>query len=144
MLATRAEILHDSAMPNTPGPRSIFLSAVGLTPQVVTESLYILATARRRFIPDEIHLLTTEEGQRRIDLMLRQGLADLASDLDCPALAEALGPNSIHVIHGADGNPLTDINSDIDNEAAANTICTLVRSFTADPATRLHVSRACA
>ena len=127
-------------MPNAPSPRRIFLSAVGLTPQVVTESLYVLATARPSFVPDEIHLLTTDEGRRRIDLMLRQGLADLASDLDCPALAEALSPNSIHVIAGTDGKSLADINSDIDNEAAANTICTLVRSLTADPATRLHVS----
>ena len=127
-------------MPSTLSPRRIFLSAVGLTPQVVTESLYVLANARPSFVPDEIHLLTTEEGRRRIDLMLKQGLADLASDLDCPVLAEALSPSSIHVIHGADGNPLTDINRDVDNEAAANTICSLVRSLTADPATQLHVS----
>lgn len=140
MLVTRAEILHDTLMPNASRPRRIFLSAVGLTPQVVTESLYVLATARPSFVPDEIHLLTTEEGRRRIDLMLRYGLADLAFDLDCPALAEALSPNSIHVIPGMDGKPLMDINSDVDNEAAANTICTLVRSLTADPVTRLHVS----
>jgi len=141
MLAIPEAILQHTVMPSTTYPRRIFLSAVGLTPQVVTESLYILATARPSFIPDEIHLLTTEEGRRRIDLMLEQGhLADLASNLDCPVLAEALSPSSIHVIHGADGKPLTDINSDVDNEAAANTICTLVRSLTADPATELHVS----
>lgn len=72
--------------------------------------------------------------------MLTQGLADLASNLDCPILAGALNPSSVHVIHDADGKPLTDINSDVDNEAAANKICTLVRSLTADPTTQLHVS----
>ena len=126
----------------TTGPRTVFLSAVGLTPQVVTETLYVLATAERPFVPKEIHLLTTEEGRRRVELLLGPALQALAADLDCPGLSEALKPEFVHVIRGADGQTLADIDSHADNESAANAICSLVRSLTADPNTRLHVSLA--
>ncbi|MBP6582128.1 MAG: hypothetical protein KA204_01445, partial [Chromatiaceae bacterium] len=44
-------------------PRRILLAVTGLTPQVVTETLYALAMERQPpFIPTEIHLLTTAEG----------------------------------------------------------------------------------
>ncbi|WP_287788057.1 CRISPR-associated ring nuclease Csm6 [Acidiphilium sp.] len=122
--------------------RSIFLSAVGLTPQVVTETLYALVTAKRPFVPHEIHLLTTEEGQRRVDLLLKPALQALAVDLNCPTLSDALKPQFVHVIRGADGQTLADIDSHADNEAAANAICSVVRSLTADPYTQLHVSLA--
>jgi CRISPR-associated protein (TIGR02584 family) len=43
----------------------------GLTPQVVTETLYALAVQRQPpFIPTEIHLLTTAEGAEEARLGL--------------------------------------------------------------------------
>ena len=51
--------------------RRILLAVTGLSPQVVTETLYALAVRRDPpFVPTEIHLLTTAEGKQRAELAL--------------------------------------------------------------------------
>lgn len=53
--------------------RRILLAVSGLSPQVITETLYGLAVApteSERFIPDEIHVVTTAQGADRIKLLL--------------------------------------------------------------------------
>lgn len=131
-------------MIQTPFPRRIVLSAVGLTPQVVTETLYVLATRSTPFIPTEIHLITTGEGRRRSRLTLLEGdhpaLQALAEDIGQPSLAAALRLENIHVIPDADGKPLPDITSDQDSGAAADFITRLVRRITADDDCAVHAS----
>jgi CRISPR-associated protein (TIGR02584 family) len=52
-------------------PRRILLCVSGLSPQIVTETLYALAvTGEPRFVPTEIHLLTTADGAERARLTL--------------------------------------------------------------------------
>ena len=52
-------------------PRRVLLAVCGLSPQIVTETLYALAAdAHAPFIPTEVHLITTQEGARRADLSL--------------------------------------------------------------------------
>lgn len=47
-------------------PRSILLAATGLSPQILTETLYALGVApgegQAPFIPTEVHLITTAQG----------------------------------------------------------------------------------
>ncbi|MBP8284794.1 MAG: hypothetical protein KAX46_12935 [Chromatiaceae bacterium] len=44
-------------------PRRILLAVTGLTPQVVTETLYALACRTEpRWVPHEVHLITTALG----------------------------------------------------------------------------------
>jgi CRISPR-associated protein (TIGR02584 family) len=51
--------------------RRILLAVSGLTPQIVTETVYALAmNAGDPFVPTEVHLLTTAEGARRAKLLL--------------------------------------------------------------------------
>ena len=53
-----------------PHPRRILLAATGLSPQIVTETLYALAVAQPRgheeeaFVPTEVQIVTTAEGAR--------------------------------------------------------------------------------
>ena len=50
-------------------PRRVLLAVSGLSPQIVTETLYALAVAApadERFVPTEVHVLTTTEGARRV------------------------------------------------------------------------------
>lgn len=125
-------------------PRRILLSVVGLTPQVVTETLYALATRTDAFVPTELHLLTTTEGSHRLRLTLLEGdhpaLAALAEDLELPALADALDPQNIHVITDARACPLDDIITAADSAAAADFIARIVRRLTADDACAIHAS----
>lgn len=123
--------------------RRILLAVTGLSPQVVTETLYALAVQRQpAWIPDEIHVVTTRDGARRIELAL---LSDdpgwfhrLRADYRLPPIA--FSAEHVHLIRGADGRPLDDIRTPQDNEAAADCITELVRSLTSDPDTALHAS----
>ncbi len=130
-------------MTDHPYPRRILLAVTGLTPQVITETLYALAVQRQpAFIPTDIHLLTTHEGAEAARLGL---LSDepgwfyrLCEDYALPAIR--FDVSHIHTLVDAQGQPLSDIRTPADNQRAADTITELVRHFTADPTAALHVS----
>jgi CRISPR-associated protein (TIGR02584 family) len=116
-----------------------------LAPQIVTETLYALATDQDPpFVPNEIHIITTDDGRQRVELMLLDPsmakLRALAEDLARPELACALDPDHIHVVTGTQGCPLRDIQSQSDNAATADLINDIVRELTADEKAALHVS----
>lgn len=124
-------------------PRRILLVATGMTPQVVTETVYWLGTQRQPpFVPTEIHLVSTISGVKHArNTLLPPGLDRLG------ALCREYGFDGIrfdeqglHTIAGRDGTPLEDIRTPADNEAAANAILELVRDLTADPEAAVHAS----
>ena len=51
-------------------PRRILLAVTGMTPQVVTETLYGLMRENPQSLPHELHLLTTADGAERARLAL--------------------------------------------------------------------------
>lgn len=124
-------------------PRRILLCVTGLSPQIVTETLYALAVlGEPRFIPTEIYLLTTAEGAERARLML---LSDdpgwfyrLRQDYGLPDIRFTL--NSLHILRDAAGRLLRDIREVADNEAIADAITAQVRELTADPDCAIHAS----
>lgn len=123
--------------------RNILLCVTGLSPQIVTETLYALAVAREEpFVPEEIYLLTTAEGAERAKLALLSDepgwFAKLCDDYDLPPIE--FNQESITVLTGADGIPLSDIRSPVDNAIAADTVTEMVRRLTEDGDTSLHVS----
>jgi CRISPR-associated protein (TIGR02584 family) len=93
-------------------PRRILLCVAGLSPQIVTETLYALTvTGEPRFVPTEIHLLTTAEGAERARLTL---LSDepgwfhrLRRDYGLPEIRFTL--DTIHILRATDGRLLDDI-----------------------------------
>ncbi len=124
-------------------PRRILLCVAGLSPQIVTETLYALtAPGEPRFVPTEIHLLTTVEGAERARLTL---LGDepgwfrrLRQDYGLPEIRFTL--DSLHILRAADGRLLEDIRTPDDNEAIADAITHQVRELTADPDSAVHAS----
>jgi len=128
-------------------PRRVLLAVAGLTPQIVTETLYALAVApadHDAFLPTEIRLITTTEGAERARLSLLSDdpgwFARLCADygLTPPAFSTA----HIQVITDAQDTPLSDIRSVADNARVADQLMETVRHFTADPDCALHVSLA--
>lgn len=122
--------------------RRILLAVCGLSPQVVTETLYALAVKRQpAFVPTEIHLLTTREGGERARLSLLSRapgwLGRFRRDYRLPSLG--LSAANIHVLAGERGR-LADIRTPADNERLADALTDLVRRLTSDPAAALHVS----
>lgn len=125
-------------------PRRVLLVVTGLTPQVVTESVYALATASgdEGFIPTEVHVITTGEGAQRARLMLLDPEAGqfhaLCHDLGLNGIA--FPPENVHVIEEATGAPLADIRTPEHNMRAADYIVHYVREFCGDESASLHVS----
>ena len=128
-------------------PRRILLAATGLSPQIVTETLYALGVApgadETLFIPTEIHLITTAQGAEiaRTSLLHPDGGAFHALLADYPQLGQPLfDATHIHVIQGAAGQPLADIRSPAENAQAADSITALMSQLTRDKNAQLHVS----
>ena len=125
-------------------PRRILLAVTGLSPQIVTETLYALAARMdASFVPTEIHLLTTGTGKdlARIALLHTDGGQFHALLNDYPQVGRPTFTEShIHVIHAADGTPLSDIRTPAENAAAADAITSLVAELTHDDTAALHVS----
>jgi len=124
-------------------PRRILLMVTGLTPQVVTETLYALAVfSRPAFVPTEVYLLTTVDGAERARLTLLSQepgwFHRLCQDYGLTGIRFDGG--AIHVLEGAGGKPLDDIRDLDDNAAAADAITEQVRRLTHDPDSALHVS----
>lgn len=124
-------------------PRRVLLACTGLSPQIVTETLYALAVeAEDKFVPTEIVLLTTKEGKERARLSLLSEdpgwFYRLMRDYQLPAIA--FDETAIRVLTGPDGQPLDDIRTEADNERAADLIVETVRSLTADPHSAVHAS----
>ncbi|MEO6319409.1 MAG: CRISPR-associated ring nuclease Csm6 [Polaromonas sp.] len=124
-------------------PRRILLAVSGLSPQIVTETIYALAAQpERAFVPTEVHLITTREGAQRAELSL---LSDdlgwfhkLCEDYHLPGIS--FGRKDIHIMRDASERGMNDIRSIEDNRAAADFITARVREFSADPHCALHVS----
>ncbi|HRF74087.1 MAG TPA: CRISPR-associated ring nuclease Csm6 [Accumulibacter sp.] len=125
-------------------PRRILVAVTGLSPQIVTETLYALAVAPSgaAFVPTEIHLITTRSGAEKARLALLSEepgwFHRLCQDYALPPIRFAA--ETIHVLEDANGQPLEDIRSPDDNRCAADGITGLIRQFTADPDCALHVS----
>jgi CRISPR-associated protein (TIGR02584 family) len=125
--------------------KRILLAVSGLTPQIVTETIYALAMRTEDpFVPTEIHLLSTNEGAKRARLLL---LSDnpgwfhrLCEDYDLHGIE--FPEHNIHVVCGRDGKPMDDIRTAEDNQCAADCITEHVRLLTGDPDSALHVSLA--
>lgn len=141
-----------NAGPTEPDPgrpsgyaRRVLLAVAGLTPQVVTETVWSLAQGGDPWLPTEIRLVTTAPGRERVRLLLLDpeegALAALARDLDRPALATALDETGIRVVEVA-GAPLDDVDSAAAHMAVADALIDEVRAVTEDPDSALHVSLA--
>jgi len=127
-------------------PRRILLAVTGMTPQVVTETLYGLMRENPHTLPHELHLLTTADGAERARLALLSEqpgwFQRFLTDYGLPPIA--FDASHVHVLRDADGLPMADIRSAADNALAADQVAELVRRFTADAQapTQLHVSLA--
>lgn len=126
--------------------RIVALCLVGLSPAVVTETLYALAVRRRpRVVPADVHIVTTREGAARVTATLlgpRGALTALRQEYRLPLEALRCPPDHVHVLVDARGEPLDDIVTSRDSEAVGEQLAALVQRLGAPPGTALHCSLA--
>ncbi len=123
--------------------KRILVCVTGLSPQVVTETVYALAIQREsQWVPDEIWVITTAEGKKRAeqDLLSRgkNWFGRLLEDYDLPPIR--FDEEHILTVDDEQGVPLEDIRTPRDNELVADFITETLCALTEDDNTELHVS----
>lgn len=122
--------------------RRILLCVAGLTPQIITETLYALTQRGERV--DEIRVITTLSGRDRIvQAMLdpeRGQFFAFCRDYGLDPAEVAFDQSRITLLRTPDGRHLPDIRSVADNGDAADQICDIVRELTSTPHAQLHAS----
>lgn len=123
--------------------KKILLAVSGLSPQILTETLYGLTVANNTpFIPTEIHLITTLEGAHRAKLDLLHPetgkFRAFCTEYQMPAMQ--FDENNIHIIADRHGSKMDDIRNPEQNEAAADFITRIVSKLTQDKDAAIHVS----
>ena len=124
--------------------KNILFLVTGMTPQIITETIWALACDPKnddKWIPDEIHVLSTQDGLTQIKSRLfADGILQQFKN-DYPQVRHIqFDQQNLHVIEGADHTALNDLKTPEDNEFAANAICEKIRLFTSDDQVTLHVS----
>lgn len=123
--------------------RRVLLAVTGLSPQVVTETIYALAVQRQpAWIPQEVRLVTTAEGAERARLTLLDRKSGwfhrLRREYRLPEIR--FNESGIRVVVDGAGRPLADIRSAADNMAAADFLLREIREIARNPRSELHVS----
>lgn len=123
-------------------PKHVLISVVGLSPQVITETLYYYCHLASPPVPiTEVFALTTLHGKQALEdtLLGDDGkLKSLCNDYNLPPIHFDLA--NIQLLKGADGQPLDDISSVIDNEALADQLFAFVRRLATSTDICLHAS----
>lgn len=125
--------------------KNLLLSVTGMSPAVVTETLYgiaerIKAGDKNAHWPDEIRIITTSKGKGEMVGRLVEGdwLRQVCKAVEMPVIEMA--DDHILVVPGADGADVDDARSEADHEALANFITRTVRDFTSKNDLRIHAS----
>ncbi len=124
--------------------KNILFLVTGMTPQIITETVWALACDPKnneKWIPDEVHILSTQDGLTQIKSRLFADGIFNQFQIDYPQLSNIqFSDQELHVITNSENKPLTDLKTPDDNEDAANAICEKIREFTSDDQVTLHVS----
>jgi CRISPR-associated protein Csx14 len=122
--------------------KNILLAVTGLSPQVITETLYALHQSSRHV--DAIHVITTRDGKEKIFAELFSGgNGHYYKYLDEYGIKPAsidFGHRNIHVITDEHGIEFPDIVRESDNEQLLKKCMDLTFYFTKDPETAVFFS----
>lgn len=122
--------------------RHVLLSVIGMTPAVVTESLFGLYK-NDNIRQGDIHIITTSIGKEKVEPVLRGGDGqDGQLEKFNQAYQTDWRLRPIEVITDKSGNPLADLRSTEDNLSMANFIFSRVRELTTNDDIILHASLA--
>lgn len=121
--------------------KEIMIFVAGATPQIVTETIYALARSNPPVYPDEVYIITTTTGRKRIeDTVVKRKILNLMAD-ECGIPQINLTGSSFIIVSNTSGG-LEDIRSKEENEAMGDTITSFIRGKAKDMNSRLHCSLA--
>ncbi|MDH1712730.1 CRISPR-associated ring nuclease Csm6 [Acinetobacter johnsonii] len=124
--------------------KNILLLVTGMTPQIITETVWALAcdpNNQNPWVPDEIKVVTTLDGIKEIEktLLGREGIFQkMIHEYGLSHIR--FDKESLIAITDKDNQPLVDLKTPSDNEQAADKICNMIRMLTQNCNDTLHVS----
>ena len=126
-------------------PRNILLCVAGLTPQIITETLYALTQERGERV-DEIRVITTISGRDKVKQVLLTPATgkffEYCRDYNIDPSSIKFDETTIALLRTPDGRTLADIRTPEENECAGDQICEIVRELARNPNVRIHASAA--
>lgn len=124
-------------------PRRVLVCVVGMSPAVVTETLYALAKKEEpAFVPTEVHVVTTTKGAEGVrDRLLAGGNGAFHELLTehLPGVAVAFSEDHIHLVRDGECE-LPDIVTKRHQVAVADTLLHVLRELAADHRCAIHAS----
>lgn len=121
-------------------PNRILVAVTGLTPQVVTETLFALCTQKRPFVPTEVHIITTTVGRDRLKhLLMEEGwYRKLSEEIgkELPKITD----RTIHIIDGPGNKPFADVTESHQSDDIADDISRVIQKVTKDEDSAVCVS----
>lgn len=123
-------------------PRRVLLCVVGMSPAVVTETIYGLFQRQMPFVPTEIHIMTTTKGLSKVidALLTMPRIQQLYQQFGYGHALPHFDAEHIHVPKNSDGQALEDIRTADDNAAIADYMLELACDLTADQQSAVHAS----
>ena len=122
--------------------KNILLAVTGLSPQVITETLYALHQSDRQV--DAIHVITTRDGKEKIYTGLLGGKKGYyyryLKEYGIPPESIDFGCGNIHVVTDEYGIETNDIANELHNERLLKKCMELAFLFTKDPETAVFFS----
>jgi CRISPR-associated protein (TIGR02584 family) len=123
---------------NSDSWNEVLIVTGGSTPQVVTETVYGLATrAADPIVPNKIICIITGGVARRFETELPEQLNNLANSWK---ILRRWGDVQSEILHSASGVPINDVRSHEDAVHFGDLVAKIVRRETADPRSRVHLS----
>ncbi|MBI5018192.1 MAG: TIGR02584 family CRISPR-associated protein [Deltaproteobacteria bacterium] len=123
---------------------TVLVAVAGLTPQVITETLY--AMYRQGVVPSEVHVLTTLPGRQKIREFLldphRGAFYTFCSEYGIDHRRVRFDGSTVHVLLGPEGLPVEDLRTLPENGAVADQIVGFVRDLCERPDVSVHASLA--
>lgn len=123
----------------------ILIAVAGLTPQVITETLYYLTQVKKpRSKISEVYVITTSDGKREIlgKLLDRNKgkFFQFCREYKIDSSSIKFHEKTVILLNDSKGSPLKDIRTARDNKLVADQITEFIREKAKDPRAILHCS----
>lgn len=122
--------------------KNILLAVVGLSPQVITETLFALHQQKRKV--DAIHVITTRQGKEKINAHLLPPsdgrYYQYLKEYDIDPESINFGFDNVHTIKDGNGMEIDDISDEEENECLLRKCLELTFRFTKDSSTTIFFS----
>jgi len=126
------------------GHYPVLVCLAGMSPAVVTETLYALAVkGRPRVVPRRVCIVTTEDAYGKVVASLlgtRGAIRRLASEYRLPPGSLQCTLDDVFVIRSRAGKPLSDIRSSADSRDAGDVMARLLADLHSDPNVEIRCS----